>query len=54
MRRVSLVPRGEGCSACHLAETVHVGLEPVYVYDVVMADSRVSFVPRGVVRDNAE
>ena len=33
-------------SAFHLAETVHLGLVPVFVHDDVVADSRVSFAPR--------
>ena len=37
-------------SAFHLAETVQMGLAPVYVYDDMMADSRGSFVPREVGR----
>ena len=38
--------------ASYLAETVHMGLVPVYVYDEVMADSRfLSFAPRGLGRE---
>merc|ERR1719434_104755 len=33
--RVSLVPRGFGRTAFHLAETIQKGLVPVYVYDDV-------------------
>ena len=43
--RVSFVPLGVECSAFHLAETVQVGLVPVYVYDVYDVNDDVPWVP---------